>query len=125
MEEIIERQIESASHLLQLEKQANLNKKLKSDNIVEEFKFKRHQKQHELNQIVINKTEEAMETSGEDERLESLREGKDLLIQGNKHLVMADCCGWPVVEAYVDNPLASDSEGEKKIRCAITELKNV
>ena len=68
VEEIIERQIESASHLPQLEKQANLNKKLKSDNIAEEFKFKRHQKQHELNQTVINKTEEAMETSGEDER---------------------------------------------------------
>ena len=41
--EIIECQIESASGLSHLEKQARLNKKLKSDNNIKEFIFKRRQ----------------------------------------------------------------------------------
>ena len=81
VDEVIERQIESVSHLLQLEKQAKINKKLKSDSNTKECKFKRHQKQYELSQAEIHKIEEAMEASDEDEQLESLPEGKDLLIE--------------------------------------------
>ena len=44
--------------------------------------------------------------------------------EGNKHLVMTDRFRWPVVEVYVDNSLASDSEDERKIRRAIKESKN-
>ena len=66
-----------------------------------------------------------MEASDEEEWLESLLKGEDLLTEGSKHLLMANHYGWTVVEAYVDNPLASDSEDENKIRCAIKESKNV
>ena len=42
-------------------------------------------------------------------------EGKDILVQRNKHIKLAEKYCWETVDCYVEEPLASDSDDEEKI----------
>ena len=52
--------------------------------------------------------------------VEKLREGIALLVHRNKFIVIADSseAGWATVSEYEQNPLADDSDDDKKIRKA-------
>ena len=39
--------------------------------------------------------------------------------------MLADCYGWDTTVAYQANPIASDSEEERRIKCAVKEAKNL
>lgn len=90
---------------------------------VPDFKYKRNRTQYKFNRKVLNTIETALETSDDEERDQSLTEGKTLICERNKHIKLAEKFGWETVECYVDEPLASDSEDEKRIRRAIKEGK--
>ena len=71
----------------------------------------------------MEKIENALEISDDEERSATLNEGKDILVQRNKHIKLAEKYGWETVDCYVEEPLASDSDNDKKIRRAIKESK--
>ena len=50
-----------------------------------EFKYKRNKIQFDINKSVIEKIENALDMSDDEERLATLNEGKDILVQSNKH----------------------------------------
>ena len=52
-----------------------------------------------------------------------INKGKKFLMQRNKHILLAEKCGWDTVKCYTAEPLASDSEDEKKIKKAVKESK--
>ena len=87
-----------------------------------EFQFKRNKIQYDLNKSVLEKIETALDVSDE-ERGAALNEGKELLVQHNKHIKLAEKYGWETVDCYIEEPLASDSDDDKKIRRAIKESK--
>ena len=62
-----------------------------------------------------------MEADEPEERNRVLREGKGLLEHQNKCLLMAEKYGWDVVEHYEVEPLAENSDDEKKILKAVKE----
>ena len=47
----------------------------------------------------------------------------DLLTQRNKVLILSDKYGWETAAAYGTDPVASDSEDEKRIKRARKEAK--
>ena len=66
----------------------------------------------------------AASASDEAERNEVQKEGKKILEERNKHIVLAQKYGWEAVDCYVVEPLACDSDDEKKrIRRAVKENK--
>ena len=58
-----------------------------------EFRFAGNKKQYELNREVVEKIDEALETVDADERSAKLNEGKDLLLERNKHILLAEKYG--------------------------------
>lgn len=88
-----------------------------------EFKYKRNRSQYEFNQKVLDKIETALEVSDEDERSTALSEGKNLIEERNKHIKLAEKYGWETVDCYINEPLASNSDDEKRIRRAVKEGK--
>lgn len=90
---------------------------------VPDFKYKRNRTQYEFNRRVLEKIETALEASDEEERDQALTEGKSIICERNKHIKLAEKFGWETVDCYVDEPLASDSEDEKRIRRAVKEGK--
>lgn len=61
---------------------------------------------------------------GEDDlRSELLEEGEQLLIERNKHICVTEKYGWNTVECCTTDPIASDSDDEKKIKKAVKECK--
>lgn len=62
---------------------------------------------------------------GDKEHMQKLTEGKELLVQPNKHFLLAGKYGWDTAACYTADPLASDSDYEKKIRKAIKESKQL
>ena len=88
-----------------------------------EFKFKRNKIQYDLNKSVLDKIENALELSDDEQRCLVLNEGKELLVERNKHIKLAEKYGWETVDCYIEEPLASDSEDDKKIRRAVKESK--
>ena len=121
---LIRKQEESMKHMQRLEEKINRAKTRnqgsgKAKQTPAEFQYKRNKIQNELNAEVIDKIEEAMEADEPVERNCVLREGKGLLEHRNKCLLMAEKYGWGVVEHYETEPLAENSDDEKKIRKAI------
>ena len=55
-----------------------------------EFKYKRNKVQYELKARVLEKLEEAADTSDEKECNEALDEGKKLLLERNRHIMLAE-----------------------------------
>ena len=72
-----------------------------------------------------NKLEEASVTEDFEDRNSILKEGMDLLSQRNKVLILSDKYGWETAAAYGTDPVASDSEDEKKIKRACKEAKAI
>ena len=52
---------------------------------VPEFKYKRDKIQFDINKSVMEKIENALDMSDDEERRATLNEGKDMLVQRNKH----------------------------------------
>ena len=91
-----------------------------------EFRFAGNKKQYLLNREVVEKIDEALETEDDGERTKKkLTEGKDLLQERNKHILLAEKYGWDTVACYTAEPLASNSDDEKKIRKAVKESKQL
>lgn len=90
-----------------------------------EFCFAGNKKQYELNRDVVEKIDEALETTDAEERVTKLNEGKDLLVEQNKHILLAEKYGWDTVACYTAEPLATYSDDEKQIRKAIKESKQL
>lgn len=81
-----------------------------------EFRFAGNKKQYQLNKEVLEKIDEVLVMDDGEDRTKQLTEGKDLLVERNKHIFLAEKYGWDTVPCYTADPLASDSDDEKKIR---------
>ena len=90
-----------------------------------EFRFAGNKKQYELNQDIMEKIDEALESVDADERSAKLNEGKDLLLERNKHILLAEKYGWDTMACYTAEPLATDSDDEKRIHKAVKESKQL
>ena len=86
-----------------------------------EFKYKRNKIQFDINKSVMEKIENALEMSDDEKRCATLNEGKDILVQRNKHIKLAEKYGWETVDCYVEEPLASDSDNEKRKYVALLQ----
>lgn len=51
-----------------------------------DFKYKCNRIQFDINESVIEKIENALDMSDDEERCTTLKEGKDILVQHNKHI---------------------------------------
>ena len=67
----------------------------------------------------------ALELEDRSEVAKEIQQGKSLILERNKHLLLADKYGWDTVECYTAEPLASDSEDEKRIKRALKESKSM
>ena len=74
------------------------------------FHFGGNKKQYKLNQDVVDK---ALESVDANEQSAELNKGKDLLLERNKHILLAEKYGWDTVACYTEEPLATDSDDEK------------
>lgn len=90
-----------------------------------EFRFAGNKKQYQLNKEVLEKIDEALVMDDGEDCTKKLTEGKDLLVERNKHILLAEMYGWDTVACYTADPLASDSDDEKKIRKAVKESKQL
>ena len=90
-----------------------------------EFHFAGNKKQYQLKKEVLEKIDEALAMDDGEDRTKKPNEGKDLLVERNKHILLAEKYGWDTVACYTANPLASDSDHEKKIRKAVKESKQL
>ena len=94
------------------------------------YKFKKrgNEEQHKHNVKVMAKLKEANEEL-EENRIQGVRqkmsEGYELMKQRQKLIKLADSsvAGWRAVDEYVKNPIASDSEDEKRISKAQTRAE--
>ncbi|XP_060597031.1 uncharacterized protein LOC132750954 [Ruditapes philippinarum] len=86
----------------------------------EKFKRKSNEEQYKHNAKVMIKLEDA-ENGLQDKKLEECRaniaEAKEMMARRQKLIKLADSAelGWRVVQEYEANPLASDSDDEKRI----------
>ena len=90
-----------------------------------QFRFTGNKKQYQLNKEVLEKIDEALAMDDGEDRTKKLTEGKDLLVERNKHILLAEKYGWDTVACYTADPLASDLNDEKKIRKAVKESKQL
>jgi len=67
--------------------------------------------------------EEATSAYDETARNEALEEGKKILKERNKHILLADKYSWEAVECYIQELLACNSDDKKHIRRAVKESK--
>ena len=73
----------------------------------------------------MEKIDEALKLVDADERSAKLNKGKDLLLECNKPILLTEKYGWDTVACYTAEPLATDSDDEKRIRKAVTESKQL
>ena len=52
-----------------------------------------------------------------------MEEGEQLLMERNKYICIAEKYDWDTIECYTTDPIASDSDDEKKIKKAVKECK--
>ena len=90
-----------------------------------EYKFSKrwNEEQFEFNKSIYNKLEQAIEESDEAERVSLLKEGTAKINEWNKILTVTDCYAWETAQAYLADPIASDSEDEKKLKKAREEAE--
>ena len=105
-------------------RKANKRKDPKQDT-KPEYKFSKcwNEEQFEFNKSIYKKLEQAIEESDEAERVSLLKEGMAKINERNKILTVTDCYGWEIAQAYLADPIASDSEDEKKLKKARKEVK--
>ena len=65
----------------------------------------------------------AASASDEKDQSEALKEGRKVLKERNKHILLAKKYGWEAVDYYVQELLACDSDDEKCIRQVVKESK--
>lgn len=120
------------AHQKSEERLQHLEKELKSRPATErsrekspqpDFKYKRNKIQYELNMKVLDQLDAAASASDETVRNQALEEGRKLLKERNKHIQLAEKYGWEAVDCYVQEPLACDSDDEKRIKRAVKESK--
>ena len=91
-----------------------------------EFRFAGNKKQYLLTRDVGEKIDEALEMDDGEDRTQKLTEGRDLLcLERNKNILLAEKYGWDTVACYIAEPLASDSDEEKKILKAAKDSKQL
>ena len=90
-----------------------------------EFSFAGNKKHYQLNKEVLEKIDEALATDDAEDRTKKLTECKDLFVERNKHILLAEKYSWDTVACYTVNPFASDSDDEKNIQKAIKESKQL
>ena len=81
------------------------------------FKRKSNEEQYKMNTKVMLKLDEAEQAVDTTKTKEKIIEAKDLLQHRQKIIKLADQSeyGWKVVTKYDSNPVASDSDDEKRI----------
>ena len=84
------------------------------------FKRKGNEHQYEHNAAVLDKVDEAIDFLNREDiakTQESLKQGRNLILKRQKLIRLADReeCGWDVVQEYLSDELASDSDDEKHI----------
>ena len=89
------------------------------------FKYVGNKTQYELNDKVAEKIDAALVADDEETRCKALKEGKELLSERNKHILLAEKYGWDAVECYTAEPLAKDADDEKRIKKAVKESKQL
>jgi len=126
--QLLEQQQANAAELkrLQNELTSSSSKGAKKQRVPDpEFHFAGNKKQYELNRDVMEKNDEALESVAADEQSAKLNESKDLLLKRNKHILLAEKYGWDTVACYTAEPLATDSDDEKRIHKAVKESKQL
>lgn len=88
-----------------------------------EFKYKRNKIQYELNEKVLDKLDVATSTSDKKAWIDALEEGRKILKERNKHIMLAEKYGWEAVDCYVQEPIVCDSDGDKRTTGAVKESK--
>ena len=99
-----------------------MSKRAKQDKKVD-FKFEGNKKQYDFNSDILERVKDAIdliEKRKESKALKSLDKVVEVLNGRNKLVRMADKsqAGWDIVEEYLTDDLASDSDDEKRIRQA-------
>ncbi|CAB4037652.1 Integrase recombinase xerD-like, partial [Paramuricea clavata] len=129
--EILENQQKTAQDLLRLKTEIS-TAKLKVSNstavpkVAEpEFRYQGNKKQYELNKNVLAHVDRALTSHDMGEISVELSQGKRILEERNKHILLAEKYGWDTVHCYTAEPLASDSEDEKRIKRAVKEGKQL
>ncbi|XP_062570680.1 uncharacterized protein LOC134232710 [Saccostrea cucullata] len=94
------------------------------------YKFKKrgNEEQHKHNVKVLSKVQDASEHLEEgsiEDAQRKIAEGVDIIKHRQKLIKLADSseAGWKAVDEYVKNPIASDSDDEKRITKAQTRAE--
>jgi hypothetical protein len=93
--------------------------------IEHEFRYAGNKRQYDINQSVIQRMDCTLASDDLDGVSIEISAGRSLLMEQNKHLLLADKYGCDTVECYSAEPLASDSEDERRIKRAIKESKSL
>ena len=72
---------------------------------------------------MLEKIKAAKDVGDNDFKNKLLEEGARLLIEPKKHICIAKKYGWDDIECYTTDPIASDSDDDKKIKKAVKECK--
>ena len=95
------------------------------DKMVYKSTKKLYEDQYDFNMSSYRTLENAIQIKDKDERDAHLLAGVKLIEKRNKILMLSDKHGWECTEAYSCNPLADNSDDEKKIKKALKEAKSV
>ena len=127
--QLLQQQQSNAAELKRLQNElanATVPKVAKKQHTAEpEFRFAVNKKQYELNRDVAEKIDEALDMADAEEPSSKLKEGRDLLLERNKHILLAEKYSWDTVACFTAEPLATDSDDEKRIRKAVKESKQL
>ena len=74
---------------------------------------------------MLDKLDVATSTSDEKAWIDALEEGRKILKERNKHIMLAEKYGWEAVDCYVQEPIVCDSNGDKRTRGAVKESKTL
>ena len=87
--------------------------------------MKLYQEQCDFNMSLYRTLENAIQIEDKEERDARLLTSIVMTEKRNKILMLSDKHGWECAEAYFRNPLADNSDDEKKIKKALKEAKSV
>ena len=130
-QKLLEYQLRSEKRLEELELFVKNRGQSKDKVVLEEvpakpahvFSKKSYQIQSEFNNSVLKKLKDALEADTSEERSSLLEEGIELIKQRNKLLVISDKYGWETGVAYLLDPIAEDSDDERRIKKARKKAK--
>ena len=89
------------------------------------FTKKLYEDQYNFNMSLYRTLENAVQIEDMEERDAHLLAGIEFIEKHNKILMLNEKHGWECAEAYAHNPLADNSDDEKKIKKALKEAKSV